>query len=325
VRQLRRRQRSLPWGDPNDPGYRRLRYSRYADDHLLGFAGPKSEAEQIKARLAAFLRDELRLELSQAKTLVTHARTQAARYLGYEIIVQHADHKVTNGVRGVNGTIGLRVPRAVIKRKCAPYFKNGKPERRTNMLNDSDHAIVTAYGAEYRGLVNYYLLAYDVFRLDRVRRVMLTSMLKTLACKHKSTVSKMADRLARTIETPHGPRRCFQVSVERDGRPPLTATFGGIPLKRKKKAVLPDRIPVPAPLRRKELIGRLLAGRCETCENTGEVEVHHIGKIADLDKLGTPRPAWATLMERKRRKTLIVCVSCHQTIHRRNLSASLTE
>ena len=82
---------------PCDPGYRRLRYSRYADDQLLGFTGPKAEAEEIKDQLAAFLRDELTLELSAEKTLITHARTRAARYLGYEIIVQHADSKITGG------------------------------------------------------------------------------------------------------------------------------------------------------------------------------------------------------------------------------------
>ena len=85
----------MPSGDPRDPGYRRLRYCRYADDTLLGFAGPKAEAEEIKARLAAFLRDDLKLELSPDKTLITHARTQAARFLGYEITVLHNDRKVT--------------------------------------------------------------------------------------------------------------------------------------------------------------------------------------------------------------------------------------
>src|SRR5512147_2732746 len=55
VRQLRKQQRSLPSGDPQDPDYRRLHYARYADDQLLGFTGPKAEAEQIKARLTAFL------------------------------------------------------------------------------------------------------------------------------------------------------------------------------------------------------------------------------------------------------------------------------
>src|SRR5690242_8074685 len=85
VRQLRVQRRGVPRGDPGDPGYRRLRYIRYADDHLLGFTGPKAEAEQIKQRLAEFLRDDLKLELNQDKTLITHARTQAASFLGYQI------------------------------------------------------------------------------------------------------------------------------------------------------------------------------------------------------------------------------------------------
>lgn len=114
VRQLRRRQHSLPSQDPDDPGYRRLRYTRYADDTLLGFAGPKAEAEQIKERLAAFLRDELKLEMSADKTLITHARTGAARFLGYEITVQQDQHQHTRGRRAINGTIQLRVPESVI-------------------------------------------------------------------------------------------------------------------------------------------------------------------------------------------------------------------
>ena len=103
ARNLRRNLRQLPSGDPQDPGYRRLRYTRYADDHLLGFIGPKAEAEAIKDQLARFLRDDLALELHPSKTLITHARTRAARYLGYEIIIQHGDEKITHGRRAVNG------------------------------------------------------------------------------------------------------------------------------------------------------------------------------------------------------------------------------
>src|SRR4249919_4177494 len=51
ARRLAGQMRTLPSTDPMDPGYRRLRYVRYADDHLLGFTGSKAEAEQIKARL----------------------------------------------------------------------------------------------------------------------------------------------------------------------------------------------------------------------------------------------------------------------------------
>ena len=67
ARELGQQLRGLPSKDPMDPGYRRLRYLRYADDHLLGSTGPKAEAEQIKARLAEFLRETLGLELNQQK------------------------------------------------------------------------------------------------------------------------------------------------------------------------------------------------------------------------------------------------------------------
>ena len=106
-----------------DPGYRRLRYTRYADDHILGFIGPKAEAEEIKARLAEFLRETLGLELNQQKTLITHARSQRARFLGYDISVQHSGTKISNGRRSANGKIALKVPPDVIRAQCARYRK----------------------------------------------------------------------------------------------------------------------------------------------------------------------------------------------------------
>jgi hypothetical protein len=127
VRALRKQLRSHPTQDPNDPDYRRLRYVRYADDILLGFTGPKAEAKEIKRRLGQFLRDDLKLELSETKTLITHARTDAARFLGYEITTQHANHVITGGRRAANGAIGLRVPREVIKTKRSRYMHGENP------------------------------------------------------------------------------------------------------------------------------------------------------------------------------------------------------
>jgi len=317
VRGLTLARRTLPSRDPNDPGYRRLRYVRYCDDFLLGFAGPKHEAEEIKSKIQAFLHEQLRLELSQSKTLITHASSQAARFLGYEIRAQHADTKITRHRRAVNGAIGLFVPRDVIRERCARYMSKAKPASRGPLLHDDDFTIVAKYGSEYRGLVQYYLLAQDVFRLELLRWVMETSMLKTLAGKHKSTVAKMARKYKASVETADGPRACFQVTVQRDqGRKPLVARFGGIPLKRKRTAVITDLKPIMATTRRNELIHRLLAGRCELCEGQAGLQVHHVRKLADLNKPGRPeRPAWIRLMAMRRRKTLVVCDHCHQDIH----------
>jgi group II intron reverse transcriptase/maturase len=326
VRRLRQQLRTLPRGAPRDPGYRRLWYTRYADDHLLGFIGPKAEAEQIKARLAQFLREDLTLELSPDKTLVTHARTGAARFLGDEITVHHADHKLTNGRRSVNGKVALRVPRDVITAKSAPFMKLGKPERRPDLLNLTDNQIIGKYGAQWRGYLQYYLLAQDVWRLNRLQWVMLTSLLKTLAGKHRATVTAMAGKHQATIATPHGPRVCFQASVERAGRPPLVARLGGIPLKRQKKAVLDDRRPAPVTGRRRgsELLARPRAGQCELCEQRAQVQVHQVPKLAHLTTPGRPQPPWTQQMARMRRKTLIVCPPCHDGIHDRQPASTLT-
>jgi group II intron reverse transcriptase/maturase len=317
ARRLALLRRQLPSQDPADPDYRRLRYVRYADDWLLGFAGPKHEAEDIKSKIAAFLREELKLELSQSKTLITHATSQAARFLGYEIRAQHSDTKITRRRRAVNGAIGLFVPKTVIRQRCALYQSRGKPAQRGMLLHDDDFTIVAKYQAEYAGLVQYYLLAQDVFRLGRLHWVMETSLLKTLAGKHRSTVNAMARKYKATIETPAGPRKCLQVTVERDrGRKPLAARFGGIPLRRVRTAVLTDQRPVMASARRNELIHRLLAGRCEICEDTVNLEVHHIRKLADLSKPGRrEKPAWMHLMAQRRRKTLVTCRRCHEDIH----------
>ena len=136
-----------------DPGYRRLFYCRYADDHLLGFTGPKAEAEQIKAELARFLRETLALELNPDKTLITCARTQPARFLGYDIIVQHCNTRITRGLRSANGKVALRVPPDVVKAQCARYRSRGKPWHRSWLQNLPDYDIVRIYGAEYRGVV----------------------------------------------------------------------------------------------------------------------------------------------------------------------------
>jgi hypothetical protein len=50
------------------------------------------------------------VELPADKTLITHARTGSACFLGYDITVQHADRKIIRGKRSINGGIALKVP-----------------------------------------------------------------------------------------------------------------------------------------------------------------------------------------------------------------------
>jgi group II intron reverse transcriptase/maturase len=315
ARRLALEMRTLPSTDPMDPGYRRLKYTRYADDELLGFTGPRAEAEEIKAKLTRFLRETLGLELSQEKTLITHARSQRARFLGYEISVQHSGTKISNGRRSANGKISLTVPPDVIKAQCARYRQHGKPWHRPRLQNLEDYDIIRVYGAEYRGVVNYYLLAKDVWRLRALRWYAETSMLKTLAAKHQSTVSKMANRYKAKAMTGDGPRICFEARRKRRGKPDSVARFGGINLRQDRRAVITDPAPPRVRVPRKELLARLHKRECELCEAGTTVAVHQVAGLNELGKTGSSQPAWAALMARMRRKTLIVCAPCHHWIH----------
>ena len=316
--QLRRQMQQLPAVDPFDQEYRRLRYVRYADDFVLGFSGPKAEAEQIRESLGTFLRDSLKLGLSKEKTLITHATSQTARCLGYELVNQHANDQLdSHGKRKVNGKNGLRVPAKVIEQHCQAYMSNGKPVRRTGFHNDEDYTIVSRYQAEFRDVVQYYLLAYNVSHFGRLQWVMGKSLAKTLANKHKTTSGKIFRRYKSTVETAHGERACFEVVHERgEGKRPLVARFGGIPLKRNRQAVLADRKPQRYRAERNELIKRLLADECEMCGSKEDVQVHHVRALRDLNVKGQrQKPKWVQIMAARKRKTLVVCRTCHLNAH----------
>jgi group II intron reverse transcriptase/maturase len=319
TRQMRRELQQLPSRDPDDPGYRRLHYARYADDWLLGYTGTRREAEDIKGKIGRFLGDRLKLELSERKTVITHGRTEPARFLGYEIVVHNNNAKHDrNGHRSINGQIGLKVPMDVVRAKRKPYTRHGKPVAILARAHDSDFQIVRRYQEEFRGIAEYYQLAYNRHRLGLLRWVMERSLTKTLGHKNKISVNRVWNRYRATWRTPAGPRRGLQVTVERgEGKRPLVARWGGVSLARRTtRVILKDDLPAIWRKRPAELINRLMAGQCELCQARAGVETHHIRRLKDL-RTGNraDQPEWARQMASRRRKTLIVCHDCHNGIH----------
>jgi group II intron reverse transcriptase/maturase len=317
---LRQQAQQMPSRDPTAPDFRRLWYVRYADDFLLGFSGPREEAKEITSKLEVFLRDYLKLELSKEKTLITHARTEAARFLGYEIVMLDADDKHDHrGQRCINGAPGLKVPVDVIQEKCSRYMQQGKPIHRAERLADTDFSIITQYQAEYRGLVQYYLLAFNVHRLWRLHRVMEISLVMTLANKFKTKASQIYQKYRQSVATSHGTLKVLEVTINRGKtQNPLVARFGGIELQWQKHATLEDQPKRVYSSLRSEVVQRLLAQKCELCESDeGPFQVHHVRKLADLDRPGQgAKPPWVKRMASRRRKTLVVCQRCHEEIHR---------
>jgi group II intron reverse transcriptase/maturase len=322
-RELVQKRRKLPSKLSNDPDYRRLRYVRYADDFILGFIGPKSEAKEIKAKLAAFLA-EMGLTLSPQKTLITHARSEKARFLGYDIQVRYDDDRITHyknhagnkmSGRKLNGGIVLNVPQEVVRKWIRDYTRKGKAISIGGYIELSDFEIIHTFDSRFRGLANYYALANDRARkLSTVRYIMRTSLGRTIAEKHKKRLSWVLKKYTCKTGRTH-----LRITIERDGKPPLVATFGEQSLAYEPDAILKDNKIVPMQIvsPNSEIVRRLQTEKCELCGQEGPVEAHHTRKLADLKKDYGKRktiPKWVEFKIRRRRKTIMVCRKCHMDI-----------
>jgi group II intron reverse transcriptase/maturase len=321
IEHLKRLRRTIPSNAVNDPDYRRLRYVRYADDFLLGFVGPRSEAEEIRQRISEFL-DDIKLTLSLEKTLITHAHDGKAKFLGYEMtVVREGNLIASDGRRATNGKVVMLMPRTVTNKYRSLYCEGGKVFCRAGLIADTDYTILQRYQSVLAGVYNYYCMAINVARGIRdIKWILETSLLKTLACKHRTGVNKIR-KMFRVVDASPA---MFRVVIERTDKEPLVAIFGGIRFERKPEGLgATDFIHEAAWFRpggnRSEIVQRLLAGKCELCgeeKPLRRVVVHHIRALADIDRPGRPpKENWERIMSARKRKSLVVCTECHYEIH----------
>lgn len=321
LKELERVEKSITPTVPKDEQYKRIQYTRYADDFLIGVIGSKEDAEQIKQDVKAFLQEKLKLEMSDAKTKITHTGDRA-RFLGYDITVSRSQvvKRLANGKvqRCQTGVVKLLVPREKWVAKLLEYQamkikinENGKERfvalHRGKLVNKSDIEILTTYNAEVRGLYNYYSIANDAFKIGRFGNVMKYSMYKTFACKYKTNVHEMKRRYC--------VNDLFTVSYEtRSGT--KTTTFYRDGYKRKEKATFFDNVnelpDFSKYMKTNTLKQRVERHTCELCgKDCRNLEIHQVKKLKNLKG----NSDWVLLMRRRKRKTLVICPECHKMIH----------
>ena len=318
IAQLSKQMLSTPHKDAMDADFRRLQYVRYADDFLISVIGSKSECETIKADITQFMREQLKLELSDEKTLITHAQDKA-KFLGYEIFIRKSDAVKRNkdGVlkRDFNGAVVLTLNSAVIQKKLTEYnaleVRNidgkdiwwSKPRRYMTPMKPED--ILAQYNAETRGLYNYYSLAANVSKeCASFAFIMKMSMFKTLGWKLNTSARKVRQKYQKDKDfvIPYNDakgKQKYRVFYN-EGFKKRNAQFDVDYDK------LPQTMYVPYP----SLVERLKDGRCELCGKDGKVVMHHVRTLTKLKG----NNEWEKLMLKRHRKTLVVCEDCNSMI-----------
>ena len=313
--------------DDFDESFRRLKYCRYADDFVLGYIGRQEEAEGIMANIRNFLKDELLLEVSEEKTKIESHKV-GIRFLGYDIhsssTGEYFKKKIVNGAPSYQryGTtkIYLYAPWDKLKEFCksrsyGDWTNPDKAKDRPYLINLSDAEILSKYNTEIRGLFQYYKLAHDYSRTFwRFYYLADYSCRKTLANKHKSSVKKISKAYVK--RGPKGDKR-LTVFVERNGRTYLLAKPNDIDRTYKyweKNGDDNDYDTITEFFAgRNDLTKRRKKEICESCGvKTAFVEEHHVRALKDIRKSAK---WWEREMIARNRKTLILCIPCHDQLH----------
>lgn len=295
-----------------------IKYVRYADDFIIGVRGSREDCEEIKRKLSCFIRDSLKMELSEEKTLITHSNTYA-RFLGYDMRIRRSNVIKPNGRGTIQRTMSNHMELAVpLGDKIQPFlFKHGvvkqkengelEPVHRNDLLRLTDLEIVSAYDAELRGICNFYYLAGNFYKLHYMSYLMEYSCLKTLAFKHRCTIGKIKEKFSDKkggwcipYETKKGMKYLY-LSKHSDCAKGKEAS---------------DTIPGMTMIHkhtRSTFESRLKAKTCELCGCTEsrQFEIHHVNKLKNLKG----KEPWEVMMIAKRRKTMVVCYECHKKIH----------
>ena len=314
--------RTIPYVDPMDDGYKRLVYVRYADDFLIGVIGSKVDAKQVKADVGQFIRQQLHLELSQEKTLITHG-SDFAQFLSFQITASTEQNSTRTKAgyikRSYTGRIKLYVPKEKwLKRLLSygalkiQYDKNNgnkeiwEPICRSGLRNLDDLEILNQYNAEIRGLYNYYRIAHNATVLNNFLYVMKYSMYKTFAGKYRTSMRKIIQKYTKN--------RVFVITYQgKSGEKSVVFYNQGMRRDTHVSATDPDIIGRARENRNyTSLVQRLRGCQCEWCGATDvEIEIHHVKKLKDL----SGRAEWERHMIARRRKTMALCHNCHVKLH----------
>jgi group II intron reverse transcriptase/maturase len=320
-RELEKRRRSIPSVVVNDPNFIRIKYQRYADDWIIGICGPRTLAEKVKEELRNFLKDSLKLTLSEEKTCITHARREEAQFLGTLISVGggSGSEKIAltkNGSghlikrRSTGKEILLRIPmKKVIQKLHAKGFcsAEGNPLAKKGWtLLDADQ-IVVLYSSINRGLQNYYRFADNFQQLSRIQYILQFSMVRTLAKKYQVSVKRIIRKFGKnvtiTVKGQNGKKdRLVSFYLNHD----WTKQREGF----RTNETSIDLIQWGTRMRTRSKLGKA----CCVCNTTTQVEMHHLRHIRKTG--GKKLTGFNEILQALNRKQVPVCKTCHQKIHR---------
>jgi group II intron reverse transcriptase/maturase len=317
--------RTVPSLQIDDPGFIRIKYLRYADDWIVGVWGSHTLAEHIKQEIKTFLKDDLRLVLSEEKTHITHARTQEAHFLGTNLKLGGCGEaklalqtnmwgkKFKRRCTGWETVMKAPMPK-LLKRLSDRGFctKQGKPTPKSGWAYLDVDQLIVLYSSINRGIQNYYRFTDNFNQLSHIQYLLQFSLAKTLGRKYAISTRKVFHRFGKNLtyvikDKEGNEKKTVSFYLNHDWAKNRDAFQGG-------KHTDIDLVRTQMSMRSRSK----MAKPCCICGQTNDqvqIVMHHVRHIR---KLSHKRQAtgFNRLLRMINRKQIPVCKVCHQKIHR---------
>lgn len=309
--------RSVKWEMLNTKIYKnpinRIYFVRYADDFIIGVAGPAELADKLKLKIQEFLKSNLNLSINMEKTHITKARQKfkPVVFLGHELFVDisnkftyvYAKNKTPFLKRTTGFLIRLQAPmKMILRRLHGKGFCNnhGIPKPKDIWTTQEDWIVVRNYNYILRGILNFYSGAHYQHRLGRVVYIMKYSCAMTLAKKHKSSIAKVFRK--------HG--KSLTVSYKKKGKDRTEGLFTRDLTESSRVWLIGKQMRDPYEMIQLRLTKTDIHGVCIVCGNSS-TEMHHIKHVRKGNK-----DTFEGILGIMNRKQVPLCKEHHIMAHR---------
>lgn len=339
----------------DDPGFRRLNYTRYADNFIIGITGPKALALRVKELVTGFLKRRLCLNLNEEKTVITQLSAKSVSFLGYLIkrgapySMKHKQHygkqtRIIRRARQGGLTLIVDADKVVQGLTYKGFCKGGQPVPNFRYMHQPQSYTVNAMNSILRGLNEYYKLS-EGRRATMVyfSYIIRYSIAKMFAAKYKlRSVQHVFKRAGKDLSKPlkaskktHGATDQKLVTDAKEAGSKVIVEMPTLLYTKYAQVPLPDLKPlakrwnpynkglqahhIPWPITRWtgfSVRGRMaLSASCVHCGSDQSVEMHHVRGLKYLNKNNVVELA----MIASRRKQVPLCRACHLAAHGKTL------
>jgi len=323
----------LPSRNPKDEVFRRMYYTRYIDDFIIGFSGTRAEAEEIKATIEAFLLDKLLLKTNETKSYISHSSDKETKYLGFYIryitnnkIVKDPRIPEKDG-KGMGyqlkstaiNSAQLRIPTQLILRRAVDrgygkIRKSGtiRPSSCRKLSSLDDKLIVQRFSSIIRGLMGFYSPANKLSDLWQIVAFFRKSCALTLADKHKlKTAASVYKRYGPNLKVTDPDKRKETVLFY----PTTLKSTGNFKLG-KQNLTLSVFVMDPIKGSYKSNIKSEMTCQWPHCDRTLSLEEHHINPVRNINGKSKSLSEYHVWLRKKQRQTVTLCREHHLEVEK---------